>query len=91
MGMFGHVGLCQSKSCYFGPQKRIIAFKKLFLFWVPMNIWKAKLESAYSFTLKYFKITVCTTFIQTLSSAVSHEGLRFRAHQKLIMSQERLL
>ena len=36
-------------------------FEKIFLFWVPMNIlkdWKAKLESAYSFMLKYFKITV---------------------------------
>ena len=33
-------------------QKRIIAFKKFFLFWVPMNIqkdWKSKLESAYSY------------------------------------------
>ena len=36
-----------------------IAFKKIFLFWVPMNDWKAKLESAYSFKLKYSKITVC--------------------------------
>ena len=38
-----------------GRQKCIIAFEKLFLFWVPMNIskdWKAKLESAYSFMLK---------------------------------------
>jgi hypothetical protein len=24
--------------CYCGPQKCIIAFEKLFLFWVPMNI-----------------------------------------------------
>ena len=43
-------------------QKCIIAFEKFFLFWVPMNIqwdWKSKLESAYSFMLKYSKITVC--------------------------------
>ena len=42
-------------------QKCIIGFEKFFLFWVPMNIqkdWKAKLESAYSFMLKYSKITV---------------------------------
>ena len=42
-------------------EKWIIAFEKLFLFWVPMNIQKdrkAKLESAYSFMLKYSKITV---------------------------------
>jgi hypothetical protein len=47
--------------CKCGPQKCIIAFEKFFLFWVPMNIWKdwkAKLESAYSFMLKYSKITV---------------------------------
>ena len=46
--------------CQCGPQKCIIAFEKFFLFWVPMNIqkdWKAKLESAYSFMLKYSKIT----------------------------------
>ena len=42
-----------------GPQKVIIAFEKIFLFWVPMNKdWKAKLESAYSFMSKYSKITV---------------------------------
>ena len=43
-------------------QKCIIAFKKFFLFWVPMNIKKdrkAKLESAYSFMLKCSKITLC--------------------------------
>jgi hypothetical protein len=37
-------------------QKCIIGFEKFFLFWVPMNILKdrkAKLESAYSFMLKY--------------------------------------
>ena len=48
-----------------GPQKLIITFEKLFLFWVPMNIekdWKAKLESAYSFMLKYSKITVWRWF-----------------------------
>ena len=47
--------------CQCGPQKCIIAFEKFFLFWVPMNIlkdWKAKLESAYPFMLKYSKITV---------------------------------
>ena len=42
-------------------QKCIIAFEKIFLFWVPMNDWKAKLESAYVFMLKYSKITVCDT------------------------------
>ena len=36
-----------------GPQKCIIAFEKLFLFWVPMN-----LESVDSFLLKYSKIPV---------------------------------
>ena len=39
-----------------------MAFEKFFLFWVPMNIQKdrnVKLESAYSFMLKYSKITVC--------------------------------
>ena len=43
------------------PQKCIIEFEKFFLIWVPMNIqkdWKATLESAYSFMLKYSKITV---------------------------------
>ena len=48
--------------CQCGPQKCIIAFEKLFLSWVPMNIqndWKAKLEIAYSFMLKYSKTTVC--------------------------------
>ena len=47
--------------CQCSPQKRIIAFEKSFLFRVPMNIqkdWEAKLESAYSFMLKYSKITV---------------------------------
>ena len=47
--------------CLWGPQKCIIEFEKLFFFWVLMNIekdWKAKLESAYSFMLKYSKITV---------------------------------
>ena len=50
--------------CQYGPQKVIIAFKKIFLFWVTINIqkdWKEKLESAYSFMLKYSKITVCQT------------------------------
>ena len=46
-------------------QKCIIAFGNYFLSWVPMNRyherleWKAKLESAYSFMLKYYRITVC--------------------------------
>ena len=47
--------------CQCDPQKRIIAFEKSFFFGVPMNIqkdWKAKLESVYSFMLKYTKITV---------------------------------
>ena len=47
--------------CKCSPQKCIIAFEKLFLFLVLMNIWndwKAKLESAHSFMLKYSKITV---------------------------------
>ena len=42
-------------------KKVIIALEKFFLFCVPMNIqkdWKAKLESAYSYMLKYSKITV---------------------------------
>ena len=51
--------------CQCSPQKCIIEFEKFFLFWVPINIyrdWKAKLESAYSFMLKYSKITVCIIF-----------------------------
>ena len=42
--------------------KRIIEFEKFFLSWVQMNIlkdWNTKIESAYSFMLKYSKITVC--------------------------------
>ena len=42
-------------------QKSLTGIQKFFLFQVPMNIqkdWKAKLESAYSFMLKYSKITV---------------------------------
>ena len=42
-----------------------MAFEKFFLFWVPMNFqkdWKSKLESAYSFMLKYSKITVCHVY-----------------------------
>ena len=45
-------------------QKSLTGIQKFFLFQVPMNIqkdWKAKLESAYSFMLKYSKITVCWT------------------------------
>ena len=39
------------------PQKLIITYEKLFLFWIPMN---AKLESANYFRLNNSKITVCT-------------------------------
>ena len=42
-------------------QKSLTGIQKFFLFQVPMNMqkdWKAKLESAYSFMLKYSKITV---------------------------------
>ena len=52
-------------SCQCGPQKCIMAFEKFFLFWVPMNIqkdWMARLESAYSFMLEYYKITVCLIY-----------------------------
>ena len=48
--------------CYCSPQNIIIASEKIFLFWFHMNAqkyWKPKLESAYSFTLKYSKITAC--------------------------------
>ena len=44
-----------------GPQESLTEIEKLFLSWVSMNIkkdWKAKLKSAYSFMLKYSKITV---------------------------------
>ena len=47
--------------CQCGPQKVIVAFEKLFLFWVLMTIqkdWKAKLESPYYLMLKNSKITV---------------------------------
>ena len=47
-------------------QKSITGIQKFFLFQVPMNIqkdWKAKLESAYPFMLKYSKITVWYSFI----------------------------
>ena len=43
-------------------EKCVIAFEKFFLFWVAMNILKdreVKLESAYSFVIKYSEITVC--------------------------------
>ena len=43
-------------------QKSLTGIQKFFLFQVPMNIqkdWKAKLESACSFMLKYSKKTVC--------------------------------
>ena len=47
--------------CQVGPQESLTGIEKLFLSWVPINVqkdWKAKLESAYSFMLKYSKITV---------------------------------
>jgi hypothetical protein len=47
--------------CKVGPQESPTGIEKLFLSWVLVNIkkdWKAKLESAYSFMLKYYKITV---------------------------------
>ena len=52
--------------CLCGPLKCIIGIENFFLFWVPMNIqkdWKAKLESAYSFMLKYSEITVCNPWL----------------------------
>ena len=62
--------------CQCGPQKCIIAFEKFILFWVPMNIqkdWKAKLESAYSFMLKYSKaITLCANQIICFSQRTLH-------------------
>ena len=47
-------------------QKYIVAFEKFFLFWVPLSMqknWKTKLESAYSFILKYSKITVWAKYL----------------------------
>ena len=44
-----------------GPQESLTGIEKLFLSWVAMNILKAseaKLESGYSFSLEYSKITV---------------------------------
>ena len=43
------------------PQESLTGIEKMFLSWVPMNMqkdWKAKLESAYYFMLKYSEITV---------------------------------
>ena len=51
-------------------QKSLTGIQKFFLFQVPMNIqkdWKAKLESAYAFMLKYAKITVCSETKYNLS------------------------
>ena len=51
-----------------------MGIQKFFSFQVPMNIqkdWKAKLESAYSFMLKYYKITVCAAWQQIASAATS--------------------
>ena len=67
--------------CQCGPQKRIIALENFFLFWVPMNIykdWKAKLESAYSFMLKYSKITVC--FRLSAKDTKDKGGTRYKDH-----------
>ena len=50
---------------YVGPQESLTGIEKLLLSWVPMSIekdWKAKLESAYSFMLKYSTVTVCYSF-----------------------------
>ena len=47
--------------CQVGPQESLTGIEKLFLFWMLIDIqkdWKLKLESAYSFMLKYSKITV---------------------------------
>ena len=41
----------------------IIAFDKFFLFWVPRKTGRQKLESAFAFTVKHSKITVCTALI----------------------------
>ena len=72
--------------CQFGPQKLIIAFEKFFLFWMPMNIqkdWKTKLESAYSFMLKFSKITV---WIQTRRSLVNNHS-SFQYQDQLVQRQ----
>ena len=39
-----------------------------------MNVRKAKLESAYSFLLKYSKITVCTLHATDLPSYIDKTG-----------------
>ena len=44
--------------CLVSPQESLTGIEKLFLPWVLMKHWKAKLGSAYSFMLKYSKITV---------------------------------
>ena len=47
--------------CQVSPQESLTGIKKMFLSWLPMSgqkDWKAKLESAYSFMLRYSKITV---------------------------------
>ena len=41
----------------------IMAFDKFFLFWVPRKTVRQKLESAFAFTVKHSKITVCTALI----------------------------
>ena len=52
-----------------GPQESLTGIEKLVLSWVPMNIqndWKAKLESTYSFMLKYSKIAMCERILNDL-------------------------
>jgi hypothetical protein len=44
--------------CLVSPQESLTGIEKLFLPWVLMKYWKAKLGSTYSFILKYSKITV---------------------------------
>ena len=68
-------------------QKYLTGIQKLFLFQVPMNIqkdWKAKLESAYSFMLKYSKITVCQSFTIQINALRSKglEGTKFLIEPK---------
>ena len=56
----------------------------IFLFWVPMNIqkdWKAKLESAYSFMLKYSKITVWVRLNIRQSQFMIHKKYFMPFHQ----------
>ena len=59
-------------------QKSLAGIQNFFLFQGPMNIkkdWKAKLKSAYSFMLKYSKITVCDGYIWWLKLFVKDMNL----------------